>query len=815
MPRFWLSESSFDRRIGVLMDDREKIASLERRLVERPAMPDALVEDLEMLADLYLQADSYLPALQTIDRLLSLPAARSLSPARRAAIELKTIDARLQKGEPVAAIAQAREALRSLPAELTLVRIKLKLHMAHGLLHVGRIEESRDLSHESLRLAEASGDLALCALALTMRMRTAYREGDLSLARESGEEAMVLFRRLGDLSNVAQVRNTLALIYKQYCEWESAIAHLGGALAYFRETGQFAESATPLQNLGVVYQKMGDWDRAAEHYRASESAWVSVGKDFPLARVHIGLGNVARLQRRFPEAETHLLTALERARRHGANREEVLALEFLGELDFDRGRSEAAVARYRDALALAERTAPEGDLIVEIERRRAEALCAIGRLDDADRSLDRALRLARLTDDRLELAIAHRVAGDLAMARGRRLDARESWDKAAVLLTACRERYELARVHLLLARHTDDPRAARSYALRACATFAELGSTHWQDQAEAELTRLMGPAPVTAPTRTDSLLGKRHRAPGLVACSAGMATVERLARRAAATELSVLVTGETGTGKELVARTIHSQSPRSSRPFLAVNCGALRADLALSQLFGHRKGAFTGAHAEGVGLVEAAHGGTLFLDEAGELPLDVQVTLLRFLEAGEYLRLGETTVRRADVRIIAATNRVLRGDEGERVFRRDLLYRLNEIEIRLPALRERVEDVVPLARHFMSFYGGIDGPRLSPGAEGLLVSYGWPGNVRELENVMKRLAALHAGQAELDVDAILPLLSEPPARASAVADRRVNERDEIVTAWRQAHGNKSRLADLLGISRKTLYARLKRHDLTL
>jgi DNA-binding NtrC family response regulator len=294
-----------------------------------------------------------------------------------------------------------------------------------------------------------------------------------------------------------------------------------------------------------------------------------------------------------------------------------------------------------------------------------------------------------------------------------------------------------------------------------------------------------------------------------------MRNAETLARRAAGTELSVLITGETGTGKELVARTIHGQSPRAARPFLAVNCGALRADLALSQLFGHRKGAFTGAHAEGIGLVEAAHGGTLFLDEVGELPLDVQVTLLRFLESGEYLRLGETQVRRADVRLIAATNRPLRGSEGERLFRRDLLYRLNEIEIRLPALRERPEDIVPLARHFLSFYGGLEGPRLGHDAESLLASYGWPGNVRELENVMKRLAALHAGAGEVETGALLPLLAEPPARAAEKADRRAHERDEIVAAWRQAHGNKSRLAVLLGVSRKTLYARLKRLELTL
>jgi DNA-binding NtrC family response regulator len=797
------------------MGDHDRIASLERRLAGSPARPVASLEDLEMLADLYLQADSHVPALETIDRLLSLPAARDLSVARRAALELMAIHCRIAKGEPQAAAAQARELLASLPESLPVPRVGVLLALSKSLSKLGRIADAKSRAQDALALAETTGDLALCAQALSWVAVAAYRDGDLGLARDMGEEALVLFRRIADEEGAARTRTTLALVYKQHCEWEPAIAHLEAALQFYRTTGRLADTAIPLQNLGIVHQRMGAWARAGEHYRACEDVLVQMGDDFHLALVNIGLGNVARLERRFPDAETHLLNALDRARRHGAQREEVLALEFLGELDFDRERPEAALRRYHEALGLAERTAPEGDLIVEIERRRAEALISLGRLDEAQLSLDRATRLARLTDDRFEHAVAHRVAGDLAMARGRRLEARASWEQAASLLTACRERLELARVNLSLARVADDPRAARTHALRACALFAELGAPWGQEQAEAELARLLGPSPVTAPTRTDSLLGRRHRAPGLVAASHAMRTVESLARRAAATELSVLITGETGTGKELVARTIHAQSPRASRPFLAVNCGALRADLALSQLFGHRKGAFTGAHAEGVGLVEAAHGGTLFLDEAGELPLDVQVTLLRFLESGEYLRLGETQVRRADVRIIAATNRLLRGTDGERMFRRDLLYRMNEIEIRLPALRERAEDIVPLARHFLSFYGGLEGPRLGHDAESLLASYSWPGNVRELENVMKRLAALHAGHGELGVTDVLPLLSDPPARAESTADRRTRERDEIVSAWRHAHGNKSRLAGLLGVSRKTLYARLKRLDLSL
>jgi len=682
-------------------------------------------------------------------------------------------------------------------------------------MDLGRIEDARRSAERGLQLADSTADLALSARALTWLGIGAYRSGEMLIARDHLDQALALFRRLGDGLKAARVRNNLGLIHKNLCEWDAAIAHFRACLDVYEQGGHLADSAYPLMNLGVVQQKMGEWDAAAQTYRRCEEVLLRLGEDLRLARTSIGLGNLARLQRRFAEAESHLKAALERARRLGASREEVLAVEFLGELEFDRGHPEQALERYDEGLALAAQTAPEGDLVVELERRRAEALCAVGRLDEAEAACERSRRLSRLTDDRLEHAVAHRVAGEIALARGDRAGGRSLLESAASLLQDCHERYELGRTGLLLGRHSEDPRAARAWLIRACALFSELGATHWLAQAEGELEQLIGAPPVP---RTDSLLGRRQRAPSLVACSPGMRQVEALARRAAATDLSVLLTGETGTGKELVARTIHSLSSRSARPFLAVNCGALRADLALSQLFGHRKGAFTGAHAEGVGLVEAANGGTLFLDEAGELPHDVQVTLLRFLESGEYLRLGETQVRRADVRIISATNRILRGAEGEKLFRRDLLFRLNEIEIRLPALRERVEDIVPLARHFLSFYGGLGGPRLTPDAEAVLASFGWPGNVRELENVMKRIAALCASCGAVTAADVLPFLAEEAhevVRSREADARAAAERDAIVAAWQRSHGNKSRLAELLGVSRKTLYARLKRLHLEL
>jgi DNA-binding NtrC family response regulator/predicted negative regulator of RcsB-dependent stress response len=800
----------------VLSDDRKRIVHLEERL--KVGVPDegAALAELEMLADLYMQADSYVPALETIERLLGVPEARTLSATRRAALESKGIACRLAQGDCINAIAHCREALRDeFRIEVPGIRARLHLHCADALFRLGRPEDSRREAQIGLAIADESGELSLAALALNMLGKAVYRAGDLDMARDYYEQALALYRRLGDEANTAHLRNNLGLIHKNLCEWGRAITHLTAALKIHRKHGRYGESGHPLLNLGIVHQKSGDWEQALASYAQAEEVYRRVGDRLHLTMVQIGQGNVARLQRRSEAAETALSAALERARELQAHREEVLALEFLGELDFDRGRPTAALDRYAAAIRIAERHAPEGDLVVELERRRAEALAALGRLDEAERACERSRKLASRTQDRLEFALSHRVAGDIAMARGRRHEALSCWHHAASLLQAGRERFELGRTFLRIGRAVEDGNEARRCFYRAGALFAELTTPYWLEQSERDLQDRIGPQAEPAPAPPGSLLGRRHRAPGLVACSLPMRRVETLARRAAATELSVLITGATGTGKELIARTIHSLSPRAQKPFLAVNCGALRADLALSQLFGHRKGAFTGAHDEGVGLVEAAHGGTLFLDEVGELPADVQVTLLRFLESGEYLRLGETQVRRADARVIAATNRELRGREAERLFRRDLLFRLNEIEIRVPALVERGVDILPLARHFLAFYGGIDGPRLTTDAESLLHSHSWPGNVRELENVMKRIAALHADEAEVGAQVLLPFLVRSDEADAKMGAKSPDERSALIDAVERAAGNRSRAADLLGISRKTFYARVRRHGIQL
>jgi DNA-binding NtrC family response regulator len=797
--------------------DRNRIERLEERLaLDVEGSANDRVEALEMLLGLYLEADSYVPALETVERVLALPEVERLPFTRRAALESKRISCWLVRGDTLAVLARCRELLREEHAiESLAVRSLLHFQCGEALLVLGRLDEAQTRAENVLRLSEESGEISLAARSMNLLGRIAYRRGDLQRSRDLYEQALAFYRRLGDDQSAAWVRSNLGLVHKTLCEWDTAAAHLRESVATSRRLGRLADCWKPLLNLGVVQMKSGEWGRAHASFLEAERVLAQVGSAAGLAKVTLALGQLARMQERHGDAESLLLGALERARQHDLAREEALALEFLGELEFDRGHAESALGRYREATRCAERIARDGDLMIEVERRSAEALAALGRFDEAEAACEHARRLARASDDRFENAVTHRVAGTIAWARGRREDAVQAWTAAVTLLSECREKFELAKACLSLGRALEEAREARRHLCRATALFAELGAPSWLEQAESELRRLMGAEGHPTPA-TRSVFGRRHRAPSLVVCSPAMQRVDQLARRAAETELSVLVTGETGTGKELIARTIHSLSRRADRPFLAVNCGALRADLALSQLFGHRKGAFTGAHAEGVGLVEAANSGTLFLDEVGELPHDVQVTLLRFLESGEYLRLGETSVRRADVRIISATNRELRSSEGERAFRRDLLYRLNEIEIRLPALRERSEDVLPLARHFITFYGGPAAPAFSADADALLRAYEWPGNVRELENLMRRLAALHPND-EIDTAMLWALLSasrgtEP---ATEVLRTETRERSEILAAYEKAAGNKSRMAELLGVSRKTLYARLKRHSLDL
>jgi DNA-binding NtrC family response regulator len=303
---------------------------------------------------------------------------------------------------------------------------------------------------------------------------------------------------------------------------------------------------------------------------------------------------------------------------------------------------------------------------------------------------------------------------------------------------------------------------------------------------------------------------------GLVARSSGMRRVLDLARRVAQVDSTVLISGESGVGKERVARLLHEESSRASGPFLAINCGALTETLLESELFGHARGAFTGAIRDRPGLLEAASGGTLFLDEVGDMPSAVQVKLLRALQERQIRRVGENRDRPIRVRIVAATNRELAREVEAGRFRKDLFYRLRVVELRVPPLRERREDLLPLARALIADAArrmARRAPSLTPRAADQLTRHDWPGNVRELENAMERAVALsQAKRIDLEdlpeeVRGALPA----PVATGGVRTLESLERDYILAALDRNGGNQTVTARQLGIGAATLYRKLKRY----
>jgi two-component system response regulator AtoC len=311
-------------------------------------------------------------------------------------------------------------------------------------------------------------------------------------------------------------------------------------------------------------------------------------------------------------------------------------------------------------------------------------------------------------------------------------------------------------------------------------------------------------------------LEERYRFEDIIAKSPKMQRVIEVIKVIAKSNATILITGDSGTGKELVARAIHSQSHRRSKPFVAVSCAALPESLLESELFGHEKGAFTGAYSQKKGKFEVANRGTLFLDEIGEMSANIQVHLLRVLEEKEFTRVGGNELIKVDVRVISATNKDIKKALANGEFREDLYYRLNVVSVELPLLREREEDIPLLAQHFLRKFAAENQKEIagfSPEATDFLLKYEWPGNVRELENAIERAVILAKSSAievaDLPQENLLLTHSAPPGESL-----RQVEKNHILNILSETGGNHSEAARTLGISRATLYNKIRAYGLT-
>ncbi len=352
-----------------------------------------------------------------------------------------------------------------------------------------------------------------------------------------------------------------------------------------------------------------------------------------------------------------------------------------------------------------------------------------------------------------------------------------------------------------------------------CREALRFYETQCMEGALAQVTDALKQAERQLRARRQSLArvsGVKEDPTGMVARTEAMKQVLHLARRAAKVDSTVLITGESGVGKERIARLIHEESGRAHKAFVAVNCAAVTESLLESELFGHAKGAFTGATHERPGLFEAAHGGTLFLDEVGEVSPGMQARLLRALQEKEVRRVGENQSRKVDVRVVAATNRHLPTEVTANRFRQDLYYRLRVIELRVPPLRERRDDILPLARMLLAEATERMGRRvqgLSPEAADQLLRYAWPGNVRELANALERAVALCEGSRVEKDDLPEEVRAAPPTFLPGERPRTLEdmEREYILAVLARNGGNRARTAEQLAIGVATLYRKLKQY----
>jgi DNA-binding NtrC family response regulator/tetratricopeptide (TPR) repeat protein len=826
----------------------ERATALYARALAASTRPEVVAVLEERLADLYERTSDYRRALEVVARL----AERRPDPAtlgRAGHLQLLAGDFPAARR----ALQAARAAAESAGDVVVHVQVLADLAESHFL--DGAHDEALAAGAEALARSAESADVPAAR-----RGRIAARNslGKVWLEKGDYESAAGYFHdnlddagAAGALFEVSRAHINLGICALRRADFAGAEAHYRAGLSASREHGDLRHRAFCLQNLGVLAQWRRDYGAALRFYQEAAGAFKRLGQRpwlawvaLDLGDLYLGLGDVERAQAMVAladrlatdvattnvilenlrgrihqergdlvQARACIEAALAAARRIGNKDELSLTLLYLARLDLAAGEPAAAL----DRLAEVPQPCP-ARVLAQLLGTRGEARLAAGAVDPARADLVAAERAyAELGDDegRLRALLATATLCDLSGdGRG-------------------------ARQIRQLARELDDRLRAR--------VPAELGARYGRDPqrlalrepSERPAPRLAvvpRPAPVR-PMRSDPFVK-------IVGGSVEVAHVLEMVERVAPHDSLVLIRGESGTGKELVAEAIHEHSPRKSRPFVKVNCGALVESLLLSELFGHERGAFTGALARRKGRFELADGGTLFLDEIGDISPQTQVALLRVLQTHEFERVGGTQPIRVDVRIICATNRDLEAMVQGGSFREDLYYRLKGIEIDLPPLRKRAEDIPELVRHFL---GRIADERqttakaVTPAALDALTRYPWPGNIRELENVI-RSVTLFADGADIDVGDLTeyigarPVPSPQPAPAPAARTAEIRggevyawavannlplrelkrriELECITKALNESGGNITRAAERLGMKRPRLSQLLKEHGLT-
>ncbi len=678
--------------------------------------------------------------------------------------------------------------------------------------------------------------------------------GDFEKAELELRDALASHRRIGNKQGMINIYSKLANICFINSDFDIAIKHLKEGIKYCDENDGETTKAILSANMSRIFILKGMWRDAQETLVSSIKIFQEKGCNLYLGQAYLSLGYVCHLQRDFQRAKRYYEQALKIIYENNYLREMAIYYEYYGELAFTQGNYFLAKDHCRNGIKIGEEIAPDSGIVSQTYRLLAEVQIAEKQYDEALSSCEKALKVATSLGERIEIGAIHRALGQIYTANKDKSKTKENFEKSISILEEIGAKFELGKAYLEAGKSDGFEYFVRLKFLGiADDLFKELGSAYYQGLVNLSLAHLLfehnelersllflnsaekifRELSEEKELKQVSDLKKRLSSTPIalsfpqkvsfihvIAQSPEMLSVIDKAKQIKDSIHTILLEGETGTGKDLLARTIHGESRYKDKPFVPVNCAAIPKDLVESELFGYKKGAFTGANTDKKGLVEAAEGGTLFLNEIADLPLLTQAKLLGAIEDKQITRLGDTKPRQVDFRIIAASNKDLQEQVKSGNFREDLYYRLSVIKLVLPPLRDRKGDIPVLLDHFLRKHFGDDGNELSsihPQILKIFESYHWPGNVRELQNEIIKLITLN-GEECRDGSANLPdkFLSSPyiSETVGSLYDQVTQfEKNLILKALEENNWIKIKAARTLKMPAMTLNNKIKKYQI--
>ncbi|MCD6380036.1 sigma 54-interacting transcriptional regulator, partial [bacterium] len=672
------------------------------------------------------------------------------------------------------------------------------------------------------------------------------RLGFVDEARNQLETALGLATHVSDEKARSSVLATLGLLSMRMGFLKNAGDYFKRAIKIYRSKEDIYGQSVSLLNRGIVQYHLGRFDDAESDIKEAISGFTECEWKIGICRALLALGNNERYRENFDSALKLYKESRAIADSNGYQREKALVLGGLGRIYLEAENYTKAESCFRKALRIAYKAFPKGDVALEQHISLGELYLSIGDYEESSDSFKKALKLARLLKARMEEGLIFRGMGLSFFGSGNRKKAENYFEKSIEILRITGDYFALAQTQLkyseILFEYFDgvaDERMGiggkeRERVERLWRLLIEV--EHLSCGIQTNLFKEKTDALLDGVVKIRSKLTVRRNEiregntlvelqfdpqfivhDELVSISKSMLDVYDSARFAASFSAPVLITGETGTGKELIARLIHNLSDRSQKKFVAVNCSAVPDRLFESEFFGHTKGCFTGAISDRRGLFEEASGGSIFLDEIGELTDIQQAKLLRVLQEKKIRRVGDNVEREIDVRFISATNKILGDDIGDSSMREDFYYRISEERVSLAPIRDRKEDIIPLLTFCLSRDGDRKNRKIRIEREALkcIQRYPWPGNVREFFAVIKRVGHI-SGNGIITVDMLPDRVkgSESLQRSfvqNINADgRNLEKKTSLMKLLKRCNGNKTAVARWLGISRSTLYKELKR-----